>query len=115
MSGFVRKSRNIDSVITKQTPGASGASRVLSLTKAGKSQQVPVRIYNRSAKPINIRPNSDICELHDVKVLRHIDPVVGEKATKVHQHKISVEKVQLPEGINIDEASITEKQKDQLT
>ena len=52
--------------------------------------------------------------MHDVKVLRHIDPVVGEKSTKVHQHKISVEKVKLPEGINIDEANITEKQKDQL-
>ena len=119
VSGFVRKSRNIDSVITEQTPGVSTrigvCPRVLSLTKAGKSQRVPVRIYNMSAKPINIRPNSDICELHDVKVLRHIDPVVGEKATKVQQHKISVEKVQLPEGINIDDAGITEKQKDQLT
>ena len=41
VSGFVKKSRNIDSVITEQTPGASTrigvCPRVLSLTKAGKS------------------------------------------------------------------------------
>ena len=40
---------------------------------------------------------------------------MGEKATKVHQHKISVGDRKLPEGININEANITEKQKYQLT
>ena len=118
ISAFVRKSGIVESVFTKQTPGASTrigvCPRVLSLTKAGKSQRVPVRIFNISAKPICIKPNSDICQLHDVKVLRHIDSVVEEKTTKVHQNKISVEKGNLPDGINLAEASITENRKAQL-
>ena len=64
ISGFVRKSGNVEFVITEQTPGASTrigvCPRVLSLTKAGKSQRVPVQIFNMSAKPICIKPNSDI-------------------------------------------------------
>ena len=52
--------------------------------------------------------------MHDVKFLRHIDLVVGEKTTKVHQNKINVEKGNPPDGINLDEANIAENQKDQL-
>ena len=118
VSGFVRKSRNVDSVITEQTPGATTridvCPRVLSLNKVGKSQRVPIRICNMSAKQINIKPNSDICELHEIKVLRHLDLDAGENVTKVHQHKLSIEKVNLPEGINLDQANITEQQKEHL-
>ena len=56
--GFVRKSRNVDSVISEQTPGASTrigiCPRVLSLTKAGKSRQVPILIYNMSDIQISV-------------------------------------------------------------
>ena len=114
----MRKSRNVDSVITEQTPGATTrigvCPRVLSLNKVGKSQRVPIRIYNMSAKQINIKPSSDICELHEIKVLRHLDLDAGENVTKVHQHKINIEKVNLPEGINLDQANITEQQKEHL-
>ena len=62
-----------------------------------------------SAKQINIKPNSDICELHEIKVLRHLDLDAGENVTKVHQRKIRIEKINLPEGINLDQANITEQ------
>ena len=57
VSGFVRKSRNVDFVITEQTPGASirigVCPRVLSLNKVGKSQRVPIRIYNRQNRSLS--------------------------------------------------------------
>lgn len=77
ISGFVRKSRNVESAVTEQTVGASSkigvCPRVVSLDKAGTSQRVAVKIFNMSAKVLQIKPRTDICELHEVKVLRNID------------------------------------------
>ena len=47
--------------------------RVLELKKSGKCR-VPVRIFNMSAKVVEIKPKSLLCGLSEVKVLRHVDP-----------------------------------------
>ena len=43
--------------------------RVVSV-KGGGRQNIPVRIYNITAKPVIIKPKSVFCELRDVKVIR---------------------------------------------
>ena len=87
------------------------------MEKTGKTQRVHVRIYNMSAKSIKIKPNSDLCELHEVKVLRNIDPIDSKKS-KEEQARISQlhvnQKDQLPEGINLDKSALTTTQKEQL-
>ncbi|MEW8545548.1 MAG: retropepsin-like aspartic protease, partial [Candidatus Thiodiazotropha sp.] len=54
LSGFVRKDRNVETVVTEQTQGASTrigvCPRVVSLDKVSRSERVPVRIFNMSAK-----------------------------------------------------------------
>ena len=91
--------------------------RIVSLQKIGTSQRVPVRIYNMSAKVLHIKPNSDLSELHDVKVLRHIDPISSDiKKAQINQQSTSViDKEDLPEGINLGDASISEEEKSQLS
>ena len=121
-SGLVRKTRNVESAVTEQTEGASCrigvCPRVVSLEKTGKTQRVHVRIYNMSAKSIKIKPNSDLCELHEVKVLRNIDPIDSKKS-KEEQARISQlhvnQKDQLPEGTNLDKSALTTTQKEQLS
>ena len=76
LSGFLRKKRNVEEAVTEQTEGASTrigvCRRVVSLDKTERSQRVPVRIFNMSAKVLTIKPRSDICELHEF-ILRHAD------------------------------------------
>ena len=54
LSGFLRKKRNVEEAVTEQTEGASTrigvCSRVVSLDKTERSQRVPVRIFNMSAR-----------------------------------------------------------------
>jgi len=45
--------------------------RVVELKKEGKNR-IPVRIYNMTAKVVEIKPKSILCGLNEVKVVRHI-------------------------------------------
>ena len=61
-----------------------------------------VRIYTLSAKVIIIQTKSDLCELHEVKVLRNIDPVATEEETvTVKQHRVAEEKDKIEEQIPV--------------
>ena len=123
ISGFVRKKRNVESVVTEQTQGASSkigvCPRVVSLDKAEKCQRVPVRIYNMSAKVMTIQPKSDLCELHEVKVLRNIDPVDTDKERiTANQYHIRTQeestKDELPSGIKLEGSTLTSEETDEL-
>ena len=123
ISGFVRKKRNVESVVTEQTQGASSkigvCPRVVSLDKAEKCQRVPVRIYNMSAKVMTIQPKSDLCELHEVKVLRNIDPVDTDKERiTANQFHIRTQeestKDELPSGIKLEGSTLTSEETDEL-
>ena len=91
VSGLVRKTDNVEAVVTEQTQGASNrigvCPRVVSLEKKGNYQRVQVRLYNMSAKVVNIKPKTDLCELHEVKVLRSIDPVTQREETVNIKHQ----------------------------
>ena len=81
----MRKSRGVEAAVTEHTQGASSrigiCPRVVSLEKPGRNQRISVRVFNMSAKILDIKPDSQLCELHEVKVLRSIDPVIPEKQT----------------------------------
>ena len=120
LSGFVRKSRSVETAVTEQTQGASTrigvCPRVVSLEQPGRNQRIPVRVFNMSAKILTIRPDSHICELHEVKVLRSVDPVLPEKETAaVNQQTATKETTEdLPEGLAINDANITIEEKERL-
>ena len=50
---------------------------------SGKNQRVPVKIYNVSAKPIEITPKTPLCELQEIEVLRNMD--LGENVSNCQQ------------------------------
>ena len=123
VSGFVRKTGNVDSAVTEQTQRASSrigvCPRVVALVKGEKYQRVPVRLFNMSAKVITIKPKSDLCELHEVKVLRSVDPVASnEETVTVNQHRVTEERKsteeQLPSGIKLEESNLSPEQAEQL-
>ena len=72
--------------VTEQSEIASDrigiCPRVVSLKSAGKNHRVPVRIFNISARPILIKPQTLLCELQQVKVLRNADIAETTTATK---------------------------------
>ena len=122
VSGFVRKKKSVDSAVTEQTQGASSrigvCPRVVSLDKGEKCQRVPVRIFNMSAKVLTIGPKSDLCELHEVKVLRNVDPVAeDEHIVNVNQQRVAKEDnstQELPPGVTLEGADLTTEQTEQL-
>ncbi|MCG8110256.1 MAG: reverse transcriptase family protein, partial [Candidatus Thiodiazotropha taylori] len=125
LPGLVRKKDSVEAAVTEQTQGASSrvgvCPRVLSLEKKGNYQRVQVRLFNMSAKVVNIRPRSDLCELHEVKVLRSIDPAShgNETANLKQQHVKKTEEVQddkeFLKKLDFEGTNITPDQKERVT
>ena len=120
LSGLIRKGREVEDVVTEPTEGASSklgvCPRVVKLDAVGKYQRVPVRLYNISASPIVIAPKTDLCELHEVKVLRSVDPVgeAAHTAQYCQQTAQSEKDRELPEGIDLTSSNLREEQREQL-
>ena len=119
LSGIVKSCRQVVSAITESTEGASSrigvCPRAVKLNKSGRNQRVPVKIYNVSAKPVEISPKTPLCELHEVDILRNMD--LGENVNSCRQQvaeSTSEEEHQLPEGVDVTECAVTEDQRKQL-
>ena len=124
LSGFTRKKGNIETAVTEQTEGASDrigvCPRVVSLQSSSRNQRVPVRIFNISAKTITIKPQTTLCELQEVKVLRNFDPSeqedIDDPVRIASQQSSSEEKERnLPEGVDLETSKLTEDQKEDAT
>ena len=123
LSGMVKNCRQILSAVTETTKGASSrigvCPRVVKLDKIGKNQRVPVKIYNVSAKEIEITPKTALCELHEVKVLRHLDlDTPGENVQSCQQtvqESTLPEDKELPAGIDLTDSAVTEEQRQEMT
>jgi len=48
--------------------------RVESVNALGSTARIPVRICNMSAKIVTLKENTKFCILHQVSVLRNVDP-----------------------------------------
>ena len=75
-----------------------------------------VRIFNISAKTLEIQPKSSLCELHEVKVLRSVDPIQkdGKNARSYQQRADVSAAAQLPDQIDLTDSNITEEEKEKL-
>ncbi|XP_053406321.1 uncharacterized protein LOC128559152 [Mercenaria mercenaria] len=125
VTGFVRKSSPIESVVTEPCDDQHCSSRVdacprvVTLNKPGNSARVPVRIFNLSAKAISLPPKSNLCQLQEVKVLRSapmFDEENQDKTATVNQQNIddtNQEKEDITKrfSISLDNSMLKEEQK----
>ena len=117
-SGLVRKIRDAESAVTENTETATSklgvCPWVVALDKVGSYQRVPVRVFNMSAKTMTVTPQTVLCELQEVKVLREANLDMDQScndAAKMAAHRVG-ENTQLPEGVNLDESDLDEDQKE---
>ena len=89
LSGFARKNCHVPTVVTEHSNRASAklgvCPRVVSLSENEFSQRVPVRVFNMSAKVLEIKPKDVLCDLHEAKVLRNASSEAKEKHTDTKQ------------------------------
>ena len=73
-----------------------------------------VRIFNISAKVLSIPPKSTLCEMQDVKILKHFDIEKNEKeqSAGINIQLVDQQKTEmcLPDGINLDNAKLSEEE-----
>ena len=120
-SGLVRKEKGVETAVTENTENASSrigvCPRVVALDKAGQNQRVPVRVFNMSAKAITVAPHTTLCQLQEVKVLRHVD--IGQNQTgdtvRISAQTADNTKATLPEGVSLDDTDLSETLKKRAT
>ena len=121
VTGLVRKKQHVESAITEQmdsniTSKATVCPRVVSLNNPGKTSRVPVRLCNMSARTLKIPPKSNLCDLHEVKVLR--SPSVAQPSDNSDTVNIKQQRIvddgddddDQPE-VDLDASVLTEEQK----
>ena len=67
--------------------------RVVSVKQKMKTARVPVRICKISARPITNKPKTPLCHLHEVKVIKNVDPFEGSFLQKASSNELSVEDI----------------------
>ena len=97
LSGLVRKNRQVEFVNAEKTEWSSTRIRVC----PGIVSKSTCLNIQHTCKGIAHRAKSDLCELHDVKVLRHINPInLDIKKAQLNQQCVSVKgKEAPPEGM----------------
>ena len=85
ISGIVHKPRDAEAVVTEGCSGVFSSTigvcpRVVTLNKPGNTARIPVRIFfNMSAKVVQIPKKAVLCDLHEVQLLRSVDPFQTDK------------------------------------
>ena len=78
ITGSVRNCKAQDVLTEPGDFGLSGSlnicPRVVTLKENTKYNKVPIKVCNLSAKVIKVQPHTQLCELHEVKVLRSLSP-----------------------------------------
>ena len=120
-SGLVRRQRDVETAITENAEAASSrlgvCPRVIAIDKAGQNQRVSVRVFNISAKTFTVTPHTPLCQLKEVKVLRHVDPGVDvtEDTAQMLTQTVDENPPVLPDGINLDTTDLSEEEKIKAT
>ncbi|MCG8094292.1 MAG: DDE-type integrase/transposase/recombinase [Candidatus Thiodiazotropha endolucinida] len=77
LTGLVRNTSTMENAVTENnilTSDFNVCPRLVSVKPNAKTARVPVRICNLSARPITIKPRSQLCDLHEVKVIENVNP-----------------------------------------
>ena len=116
ISGLVRKGNHTDgfTAVTEQSRELSGSltvcPRVVSVNTT--STRIPVRICNISAKVLSVPPKANLCELHEVKVLRSWSPSHISNVTGKQTEGIESEDVLKSLGVNMTDCCLEDKERD---
>jgi hypothetical protein len=109
VNGIARGVRsNISEVVTENVDGISAFSvcpRVVKINQASSSIKIPVKICNMSAKPLLIKPRSEICSIQEVKVIDSVSELPGKDRP-----------ISTPEelGLQVDRDNLSEDQLSQV-
>ena len=74
--GLVRNPQ-LENAVTENTPiedSFNVCPRLVAVKPNAKTARIPVKTCNISARPITIKPKSQLCDLHEVKVIENSDP-----------------------------------------
>ena len=77
LTGLVRNPSQFQNAVTENTPSEDSFNvcpRLVSIKSYTKTARIPVRICNISARFITIKPKSQLCDLHEVKVIENVSP-----------------------------------------
>ena len=91
--------------------------QVVALDAPGQNQRVPVRVFNMSAKVIIVKPHTPLCQLQEVNVIRHADPVFesSEDVARKSTQTADENKATLPDGISLENTDLSEDEKEKAT
>ena len=108
LTGIVRGvDHNIETVITENLDSDHPfivRPHVIGLPKQGTYARVPVKLCNISAKPIYIKPKSDLCYINEVKIVDNLSSHIDTSHMK--SSKTGAEEL----GLKIDESNLTPEQ-----
>ena len=91
---------------------------------------MPVKIFNVSAREVQIEPRTPLCELQEVQVLRNLEFATKENKVGTQegnsdngkaqscQQSVKIDnndKSTLPSGIDLSKSALDDKQKDEMT
>ena len=77
LTGLVRNPSQFQNAVTENTPSEDSFNvcpRLVAIKSNTKTARIPVRICNISARFITIKPKSQLCDLHEVKVIENVSP-----------------------------------------
>ena len=69
--------------------------RLVSVKPNVKTARIPVRICNISARPITIKPKSQLCELHEEKGIENVSPFSTSFSQRASTGEASCEALKL--------------------
>ena len=105
--------KDVESAMTENTEAASSrlgvCPRVVALDKVGSYQRVPVHVFNISARPLTSSPQTTLCELQEVKVLRQADFDIeqdDENTATIASHIAGESEQKLPDGVNLNDTDL---------
>ena len=82
------------------------------MSKPGKNARVTVRIFHMSAKVVHIPAKAVLCELHEVKVLRSVDPFQANCDSAHVSNQTTSSNFDLQDiGVSLENSCLTSKQK----
>ena len=76
ITGMVRGTSQYSTAVTEnksQDCDFNVCPRVVSVKQNCKTTRIPVRVCNISARPITIKPKTQLCDLHEVQVIKSMD------------------------------------------
>ena len=95
--GLVRNPQ-LENAVTENTPiedSFNVCPRLFAVKPNAKTARIPVKICNISARPITIKPKSQLCDLHEVKVMENSDPITTSFAQSASTSDASADEVKL--------------------